>query len=156
MPHLPPEDLPNVGLEPVSLRSPESARRFFTTGITWGALALSVSPGGKCDFAGRLSPSFPTRGRLLKLSLALQGCCSLPLVYIPFKVAFTSAKSSCDDFPGGSVSKDSACDAGDPGSIPGSGRAPGEGNGKPTPVSLPGKSHGQRSLVGCSPLGRKE
>ena len=26
----------------------------------------------------------------------------------------------------------------------------------PTPVSLPGKSHGQRSLVGCSPRGRKE
>ena len=26
----------------------------------------------------------------------------------------------------------------------------------PTPVLLPGKSHGQRSLVGCSPWGRKE
>ena len=26
----------------------------------------------------------------------------------------------------------------------------------PTPVFLPGKSHGQRSLVGCSPWGRKE
>ena len=26
----------------------------------------------------------------------------------------------------------------------------------PTPVRLPGKSHGQRSLVGCSPWGRKE
>ena len=26
----------------------------------------------------------------------------------------------------------------------------------PTPVLLPGKSHGQRSLVGCSPRGRKE
>ena len=25
-----------------------------------------------------------------------------------------------------------------------------------TPISLPGKSHGQRSLVGCSPWGRKE
>ena len=25
----------------------------------------------------------------------------------------------------------------------------------PTPVLLPGKSHGQRSLVGCSPWGRK-
>ena len=27
---------------------------------------------------------------------------------------------------------------------------------QPTPVSLPGKSHGQRSLMGCSPWGRKE
>ena len=31
-------------------------------------------------------------------------------------------------FPGGSDSKASACNAGDPGSIPGSGRSPGEGN----------------------------
>ena len=27
---------------------------------------------------------------------------------------------------------------------------------QPTPVLLPGKSHGWRSLVGCSPLGREE
>ena len=26
----------------------------------------------------------------------------------------------------------------------------------PTPVLLPGKSHGQRRLIGCSPWGRKE
>ena len=32
----------------------------------------------------------------------------------------------------------------------------GEGNGTPTPVLLPGKSHGWRSLVGCSPWGREE
>ena len=31
--------------------------------------------------------------------------------------------------PGGSGGKESACNAEDPGSIPGSGRAPGEGNG---------------------------
>ena len=33
------------------------------------------------------------------------------------------------------------------GSIPGSGRFPGGGYGKPTPVFLPGESHGQRSLA---------
>jgi len=32
-------------------------------------------------------------------------------------------------FPGGSDGKESACNAGDPGSIPGLGRSPGEGNG---------------------------
>ena len=32
-------------------------------------------------------------------------------------------------FPGGSDGKESACNAGDPGSIPGEGRFPGEGNG---------------------------
>ena len=35
------------------------------------------------------------------------------------------------DLPGSSVSKESACSAGDPGLIPGWGRSPGEGNGKP-------------------------
>ena len=34
-------------------------------------------------------------------------------------------------FPGGSEGKASACNVGDPGSIPGSGRSPGEGNGNP-------------------------
>ena len=34
-------------------------------------------------------------------------------------------------FPGGSDGKASACNAGDPGLIPGSGRSPGEGNGNP-------------------------
>ena len=76
----------------------------------------------------------------------------------------------------GSAGKESACNTGDLGSIPGLRRSPGEGkgyplqysglenfmdcivqgregNGKPTPVLLPGKSHGWRSLVGCSPWG---
>ena len=34
-------------------------------------------------------------------------------------------------FPGSSVGKEHACSAGDPGSIPGTGRSPGEGNGNP-------------------------
>ena len=92
-------------------------------------------------------------------------------------------------FPHNSVGKESACNAGDPGLIRGSGRSPGEGIGcpfqyswaslvaqtvknllavlerdlhwdpwvgkipqrrarQPTPVFLPGESHGQRSLAG--------
>ena len=39
----------------------------------------------------------------------------------------------------------SAGDVRDAGSIPGSGRSPGGGHWKPTPVFLPGESHGQRS-----------
>ena len=34
-------------------------------------------------------------------------------------------------YPGGSDHKESACSEGDPGSIPGLGRSPGEGNGNP-------------------------
>ena len=43
------------------------------------------------------------------------------------------------------------------GSIPGSVRMiPQSEKWQPTPVLLPGKSHGQRSLVGYGPWGRKE
>ena len=59
-------------------------------------------------------------------------------------------------FPGGSAVKASAWNAGDLGSIPGLGRSPGEGNGNPLLVFLPGESHGGRSLVGYSPWGPKE
>ena len=38
-------------------------------------------------------------------------------------------------FPGGSDGKESACSVGDPGSVPGSGRCPGEGNGYPLQYS---------------------
>ena len=38
-------------------------------------------------------------------------------------------------FPYSSVVKESACNAGDPGSIPRSGRSPGEGNGNPLQYS---------------------
>ena len=37
--------------------------------------------------------------------------------------------------PGGSVGKESACNAGDLGSLPGWGRSPGEGNGSPLQYS---------------------
>ena len=41
---------------------------------------------------------------------------------------FVLGYSQLTDFPGGSDGKENACNAGDPGSIPGSGRSPGEGN----------------------------
>ena len=92
--------------------------------------------------------------------------------------------------PSGSAGKESACNAGDPGWIPGSGRSPVDRIGyplqyawaslvaqmlknqpviwatwvrslgwedpleegmQPTPVFLPGESHGQRNLAGYSP-----
>ena len=59
-------------------------------------------------------------------------------------------------FPGGSDGKKYACNAGELGSIPGSGRSPGRREWQPIPVFLPGQSHGQRSLAGYSPWGHKE
>ena len=54
-----------------------------------------------------------------------------------------------------SVLKSLPANAGDSGSIPGVGKIPWRRKWQPTSVSLPGKSHGQRSLAGCSPWGRK-
>ena len=69
---------------------------------------------------------------------------------------FELIRCSLLGFPGGSKVNASAWNAGDRGSIPGSGSSPGEGKWQPTPVLLPGEPHGGRSLVGYSPWGRKE
>ena len=60
------------------------------------------------------------------------------------------------DFSGSSVIKNLPAHAGNVGSIPGSRRSPGEGKWQPTAVFLPGKSHGQRSLMGYTPWGHQE
>ena len=51
-------------------------------------------------------------------------------------------------FPGGSYSKESACNVGDLGSIPGLGRSPGGGDGNPLQYSCLENPHGQKSLAG--------
>ena len=58
-------------------------------------------------------------------------------------------------FRGDLVVKNPLAKGGDSGSVPGLGRSPGEGNGNPLPVFLPGKSHGRRSLAGYCPWGHK-
>ena len=59
-------------------------------------------------------------------------------------------------FPWWLSGKESTCNAGDMGSIPGSGRSSGRRARQATPVFLPGESHGQRRLAGCGPWGHKE
>ena len=59
-------------------------------------------------------------------------------------------------FLGGSDGKESACSAGDLGSIPGLGRSPRRGHGNPLQYSCLENPHGQRSLAGYSPWGHKE
>ena len=56
-------------------------------------------------------------------------------------------------FPGSSDSKETACNAEDPGLIA---KIPWRREPLPSPVFLPGESHGQRSLGGCSPWDHKE
>ena len=52
--------------------------------------------------------------------------------------------------------KNLPANAGDAGLIPGSDSSTGGRNGTPLQYFLPGKFHGQRSLVGYSPCGLKE
>jgi len=58
-------------------------------------------------------------------------------------------------FSGGSDSKESNCNAGDLGLIPGLWTSPGVGNGNPLQYSCLENLHGQRNLAGYSPWGRK-
>ena len=59
-------------------------------------------------------------------------------------------------FIGSSTDKESASNAGDLGSVPGSGRSPGGGHGNPLQYSCRENPLEQRNLVGYSPWGRKE
>ena len=59
--------------------------------------------------------------------------------------------------PGGSDGKESACNAGDLGLIPGLGRSPGEGNGNPLQYSCLGNSMDREAWWATySPWGHKE
>ena len=76
---------------------------------------------------------------------------------LPMTVAYRMrSETTWARFPGSSDGKKSPYNAGDPGSIPGLGRSPWRREWLPSPVFLPGESHGQRSLAGCSPWGHKE
>ena len=57
------------------------------------------------------------------------------------------------DFPGGSDSNESACKAGDPSSIPGSGRSPVEGNNNPLQYSCLGNPMGRGAWLGYKSVG---
>ena len=73
-------------------------------------------------------------------------------------VIISSQPTPSEGFPGGTIVKNplaNAADAREVGSIPGLGRFPGGRNGNPLQDSCLGV-HGQRSLAGYSPWGRKE
>ena len=59
-------------------------------------------------------------------------------------------------FPSGSDCNESACNAGDPGLIPGSGRSPWSRTWQPISAFLPKEAHGQRSPASYSPWSHKE
>ena len=68
-----------------------------------------------------------------------------------FFLTFKYTYSILGGFPCGSAGKESACNVGDLGLIPGLGRSPGEEYWLPPPVFWPGEFHGL-----CSPQGHIE
>ena len=110
----------------------------------------------------------PLSGALIRDSLSDPTCwvCSLGLLVgggeapgvgqVPHHVSHSSPgdwdlPASQRVFPGGSEVKNPPANAGDAGLFPGLGR-----KWQRTPVFLPGESHEQRSLEGCSLWGRKK
>ena len=88
-------------------------------------------------------------------SLDLQGSVCTTSAWVPL-VALCFTSNTSLQAHGGSDSKESTCRVGDLGSLPGSGRSPGEGNGNPLQCSCVENPYGQRSLLGYSPRGGKE
>ena len=87
--------------------------------------------------------------------------CSWQVKYLQLSTWLTKANFCLTSlllisFPGSSAGKESACNAGDLSSIPVLGRSPGGRHGNPLQYSCPENPHGQRSLAGYSPWGRKE
>ena len=78
---------------------------------------------------------------------------SVPFHYIYVFNLFCFRSPFPRGFPGGSEGKASACNSGDSGSIPGSGRSPEKEMATYSSVLA---WNGWRSLVGYSPQGRKE
>ena len=68
----------------------------------------------------------------------------------------TASLVSSQGFPGSSDGKESTCNEGDLGSIPGSGRSPGEGNGNPLQYSCLENLKDGESCDGLHPWGHKE
>ena len=121
-----------------------AVRNHHRSGCKQQKCLLSWSRGQKSKIKVWAGLSAPSRlqGRVLPASPSFWG----------------SAGNVCHSlgFPGGSEGKESTCNVGDPGSIPGSGRFAGGGHGNPLQYSCLENPHGQRSLVGCNPWGLKE
>ena len=97
----------------------------------WAAAHLVLSGTSLCPF-----PLLRPDSRLTHTCSVASARLSLPLGSLPqASVNFIIRFSSLRRFPGSSDGKVSACNAGHPGSIPGSGTSPGEGNGNPLQYS---------------------
>ena len=122
-------------------------------GHDWGTYTFILKfPSGY--LAGCSTSTWPKKGLMISPRITLSYWWE-EFYLILFSISFPVPISSLG-FPHGSDSKESACNAGDLGSIPGSGSFRGEANGNPLQYSGLEEFHGHRSLAGYSPLGCKE
>ena len=105
--------------------------------LSWGTWDLSVRPMGSAAAAHGLSHWGPWT-----LQSQCTGCCPMACGIL--------------GFPGGSDSKESACQCRRPRFDPWIGKIPWRKEWILTPVFLPGGVHGQRSLTGYTQWGHKE
>ena len=131
----------------------------------WSLLGSSVhgdSPGKKTGVGGHtlLQGIFPTQGlntgllhcRWILYPLSHQGSPYTHIQNLYLKIITSLILCS---FPGGSDGKKSAYNAGEPVSVPGSGRSPGEGNGNPLQYScLENSMDGEPGRIQCMGLQR--
>ena len=127
----PPGDLPDPGIEPASLTSPTLAGGFFTTSAACEAQDSIWRP---LNVKSKLPNTIPKHPRAAIL------------------------KHSSMGFPGGTSGKEPACQCRRHkrcGFDPWVRKIPWRRAWQPTPVFLPGESHGQRSLTGYSTQGHR-
>ena len=75
-----------------------------------------------------------------------QQCCAMKAGAVVRTVMLHGRPTACDTLPGGAAGEEPACAAGGLGSIPGSGRSPGEGKGYPLQNSGLQNPHGERTF----------
>jgi len=102
---------------------------YWSVQFSWSVVSDSLRPHGLQH--ARLPCPLPTPE-------AYSNSChwvGINLLLLISSLFFFSNKGSTGGFSGGSVDKESACNSGNLGSIPGLGRSPGEGNGSPLQYS---------------------
>ena len=122
--------------------------------ILLGHLVFLPSPSIKCDSCvqtGFHSDPVPTAK-----SMYVWPCYLCMALFPSWLVPFVWCRNCLLGFPGGSVSIESTCNAGDLDSIPGLGRSPGGRHGNAPQYTCLENPQGERGLVGCSPWGHKE
>ena len=155
-------DLPNPRIKPTPLISPALAGAFFTPSTTWKVLKVKVKVKvaqfclSLCDPKDCSLPRFSVHG-ILQASIVEQGPIpfsrDLPDPGIKFRSPALQADSLPSESPGKFIYIICVCVCVCVCVCIVSFQ---RRQWHPTPVLLPGKSHGRRSLVGCSPWGREE